>query len=222
MSALDEWKVATENARHFNDLLMRIRTLGLSMVITIIAAGAILLGTGLNFPITRLYIHIAGLLISLGLLIFYITSLLRKDWSNKNEFPAPLYLSERIMWGVIVLTVLGLFFGAFINDCFFAKCLNDGREYPVGVFVILAGLGLLTAIYAMDRFYYYKLLIGTIVRASELEELPTLSFRLTKKINDSIPQNKASRLITFFYAIPGICALIVALFLLLFVDITTV
>ena len=40
---LEEWKVATENARHFNDLLMRLRTLGLPMVITIIGAGVALL-----------------------------------------------------------------------------------------------------------------------------------------------------------------------------------
>ena len=51
---LEEWKVATENARHFNDLLMRLRTLGLPMVITIIGAGVALLGTGLKLQLPSL------------------------------------------------------------------------------------------------------------------------------------------------------------------------
>ena len=37
--ALEEWKVAMENARHFNDLLIRFRMLGLPMVITLSVAG---------------------------------------------------------------------------------------------------------------------------------------------------------------------------------------
>ena len=36
---LGKWEVAMENARHFNDLLMRFRMLGLPMVMTLAVAG---------------------------------------------------------------------------------------------------------------------------------------------------------------------------------------
>ena len=35
---LNEWKVSMDNARHFNDLLIRFRMLGLPMVITLSVA----------------------------------------------------------------------------------------------------------------------------------------------------------------------------------------
>ncbi len=36
---LEEWRVSMDNARHFNDLLMRLRMLGMPMVVTMAVAG---------------------------------------------------------------------------------------------------------------------------------------------------------------------------------------
>lgn len=43
---LEEWKVAMENARHFNDLLIRLKMLGMPMVVTIAVAGIASMGLG--------------------------------------------------------------------------------------------------------------------------------------------------------------------------------
>ena len=82
---------------------------------------------------------------------------------------------------------------------------------------MLAGIVLLAALYALDRFYYFKLLVGAIRRTNELEESPELSFQLTRRTTQSISQPHAATLMTLFYCLPGGAALGSALLLLLFV-----
>ena len=214
---LEEWKVATENARHFNDLLMRLRTLGLPMVITIIGAGVALLGTGLELQLPRYVIDFAGIVFAVLVLLIFITSIIRKDWAKEHEFPVPLYGWERVAWGLVTLVFFGFFCAALIYDgFFFVGGLTDHKEYLAGVFVMLLGLVLLVALYSLDRFYYYKLLIGAIKRAGEIERQSNLSYHLTERTAESITQPNATRLITWFYWMPGFCTLMGSLILLLF------
>lgn len=206
MSKLDEWKCATDSAMHFNDLLMRLRMLGLPMVITIIGVGMFVLGEGNSITFYEGLVDIVGLIIGLVIFIFVLVSRFREDWKPNHNFPVPLYRWEFVCWILVPFTIIVYFSLAVVFDIFLDKGFYTYKEYPIGALIILAGLALLSALYALDRFYYYKLLVGAINRATELE--PQLGFKLTERISRSITQPQATRLITWFYWVPGFMTLV--------------
>ena len=71
---------------------------------------------------------------------------------------------------------------------------------------LIAAVVLLVALYSMDRFYYYELLIGVVSRLSDLET--SLGYSITDTTSKFIPRERATNLITFFYGIPGITLLV--------------
>lgn len=205
---LEEYKIASENSRHFNDLLMRLRMLGLPSTMTIIGAGTVLLGSKLYIALPTGWVNSVGLFFGCALAAAMIGLFFRRDWKPDHQFPIPLYKLERATWALIFGTIL-LFFGwALIRDCSTIG-FNTEKIYPIGAFVMLVGLGLMASLYALDRFYYYPLLVGAVTRATELEH--TLSFHLAERTSESIRQPNATRLITWFYAVPGYVGLLATL-----------
>lgn len=87
--------------------------------------------------------------------------------------------------------------------------LSNTADYPITPAVLSGALLLLIALYFTDRFYYYKLLVGAISRATELEE--GLEFKVTARTTDFIPRREATNLVTLFYGIPAIILLIATL-----------
>jgi len=65
----------------------------------------------------------------------------------------------------------------------------------------------------MDRCYYYKLLIGAVKRARELEDAEPLKFSLTKTIGEVTPLPHSKSLITTMYWLPALGALIAVVIL---------
>ena len=84
--------------------------------------------------------------------------------------------------------------------------LNNPATYSLMPIAILAAVVLLASLYIMDRFYYYKLLIGAVNRLAELEE--GLGFEITARTSHFIPSEYATSIVTFFYCLPGIVLLL--------------
>lgn len=222
---LEEWKVAMENARHFNDLLIRFRMLGMPMVITIAAAGIASMGLGNIMTLCKwTNPFIAGALALFGIVYLglYSYSQFRayrrkkkhkeKEEDKKSQHPPlPFYRQELVVWwtfflfplasAIVVTTQLVLSHESL--------SLSNTALYPITPAVLGGALILLIALYLMDRFYYYKLLSGAVSRATELEE--DLEFEVTARTTDFIPRREATNLVTLFYGIPAIILLIATL-----------
>lgn len=72
---------------------------------------------------------------------------------------------------------------------------------------MLFALSLLLGLYGIDRCYYYKLLIGAVKRADELER--KLGFSLTRSISTMTPLKHSKNFITTMYWLPALGALMV-------------
>ena len=66
---LEEWKTAQENARHFNDLLLRVRAFGIPVVVTIMGGGVALGPRVLlpNIPVLWAFVNAIGLTLAIFL-----------------------------------------------------------------------------------------------------------------------------------------------------------
>lgn len=219
---LDEWKVSMENARHFNDLLIRFRMLGLPMVVTLsvagIAANQFVTNIELwkwTMPFVMLGIAMFGLV---GLLWhtveklkFFIRKVSNKaEHERKQEPPLPIYWFEFFLWTVFVVivsyfAVTNIYNLAIVKE---SSALNNTATYSLTPIALTAAVVLLIALYAMDRFYYYKLLIGAISRLVVLEQ--SLGFKITETTSEFMPRKYATNLVTFFYSLPGIILLVIS------------
>jgi len=136
------WKVALDTQMHFNDLLIRMRTTVISIILAVFGASALALRE-LNAP----FIEVFKLKIHLSSIVLFI--------------------------GIIFL---------------------------IGQFLI-------------DRFYYFKLLLGSVTFTDKIdkkfENNDKIMFGLTKEINKSISDVKATVQLTLFYAVPILLAIFV-------------
>ena len=111
-----------------------------------------------------------------------------------------------MVW-ILIPSVILLFFGwGLVWDFLPSSTYWTPKSYPTGVVIIFMGLALLAAVYVLDRFYYYKLLVGAVHRCRELELQH--EFQLTSRISQSVSQHHATRLITWFYFLPGFITMI--------------
>jgi Na+/H+-dicarboxylate symporter len=180
---LNEWKVSMENARHFNDLLMRLRMLGLPMVITLSVVGIasmqfiskIEMGQ-LILPFILAVTAVVGWIALIWHTVQKFTSHKtneREDKENdkQQEPPLPMYWFEFIIW-IIFIGIVTFFAGTSLYHLISSKepLLNSPATYSLMPIALLAAVVLLASLYVMDRFYYYKLLLGAVSRLTELEE----------------------------------------------------
>ena len=119
---LDEWKVAMENARHFNDLLMRLRMLGLPMVITLSVIGIASMQFTSKIEIGKLTIPLILLAIAILGWVALIWHTIQKFKSHKGKkgekkendkeqkppLPFPMYRLEFSLW--IIFIIIATFF----------------------------------------------------------------------------------------------------------------
>jgi len=220
---LEEWKVAMENARHFNDLLIRFRGFGMPMVITIAVAGIASMGLGNIMTLWKwTNPFIAWLLALFGIVYLGLYSCSRfrayrrkekheeEDKKSQNP-PLPFYRQELVVWWTFFLLLLAFAIVVTIQLVLSHESLSLSNTalYPITPAVLDGSMLLLIALYFMDRFYYYKLLVGAVSRAAELEE--SLEFEVTARTTDFIPRRWATNLVTLFYGIPAIILLIATL-----------
>lgn len=218
---LEEWKTSMENARHFNDLLIRFRMLGLSMVITLsvagIAAGGVISEIQLwkwSMPIIASIFAVIGLVTILWhtiqkLVYFHKMKINPKEVEEKKEAPLPLLIFELITWIIFLIPLcwfsISNIYGLInIKETF---SFSNVAEYSLTPIALFAAVILLLSLYMMDRFYYYKLLLGAVSRLIVLEK--SLEFEITECTSKFMPRSYATMLVTLFYCLPGITLLII-------------
>ena len=144
---IEEWKTVIETQIHFNEMIIRARTTGVSVVMAVYGAAALSIG----------------------------------------QYP-----------------------GKFINI--------SGSQFHVSAAIILFGISLLTGIFCMDYFYYYRLLLGAVERGEEIDKAyegftvgTTRLFGMTTMISKKVSKRRATICLIIFYGIPlliGIVSLI--------------
>jgi hypothetical protein len=135
---VEQWKTIIAVQMHFNDMIIRTRTLGVTVVVAVYGAAAASIG---QYP--KQYIEVLG-----------------------NAFH---------------ISILG----------------------------ILLGILLLASVFIIDKFYYYKLLIGTVEKAEQLEhELnpieikgKTQSAGITIFLTEKVSRRMANIIIIIFYGL---------------------
>jgi hypothetical protein len=142
VAVVQRWRTVIDTQMHFNDMLMRTRTAGVSIVITVFGAAAVGLA---QYP---------GRLISM-----------------------------------------------------------PGATIHVAAIVIIFGLLLLAALFVMDYFYFYRMLIAVVRHGEEMEAesrgpKSPIAFNLTCCLSDSISRRRASFVLLAFYGIPFVAGLI--------------
>lgn len=114
------------------------------------------------------------------------------------------------MWTIFVL-IISIFTAVNIYNLASSKesfTFSNTATYSLAPIGLIVAVILLIALYAMDRFYYYKLLIGAVSRLVVLEK--SLGFKITDTTSEFMPRKYATNLITFFYSLPGIILLIIS------------
>ena len=167
---LEEWKVAMENARHFNDLLIRFRMLGLPMVITLSVAGIaaaslvddielwkwgipLLSATFSLFGIVAIIWH------STSKLIFQMKQAIQKKEHEERQTPPLLFSFFELAWWIIFMFIISWYsasslFGLVTNSE--SLSFSNISNVSLTPLALIAAVVLLVALYSMDRFYYYE------------------------------------------------------------------
>lgn len=220
---LEEWKVAMDNARHFNDLLIRFRMLGLPMVITIAVAGIASMGLGNIMTLWKWTNPLIAWPLALFSIVYlglhtcprfraYIRKEKHEEEDKKSQAP-PLtfYRRELFIWWIFFLLLLAFAIVITVQLVLSRESLSLSNTalYPVTPAVLGGSLLLLVALYFTDRFYYYKLLLGAVSRATELEQ--SLGFKVTARTTDFISRREATEVVSVFYGIPAIILLVATL-----------
>lgn len=204
---LQEWKEALRNARSFNTLLLQLRGFGIPIVITIMGGG-IAFATNIDIPgIPVTYASIAMLVIAL-LLAFILIVIHRALQKTPHTS-----LSGFEKWEGIILVAVPLL-AVMLTMCFRYRDLVSGAfvvANPGVIGIVLFALVLLLGLYGIDRCYYYRMLIGAVKRAEQLET--GLGFSLTSSISEETPGKHSKTLITTMYWLPAFGALVAVVLL---------
>ena len=134
------------------------------------------------------------------------------NWTPLWGQVIPIYWFEFILWAIFVL-IISIFAVVNILDLASSKeslSFSNTANYSLVTIGLIVAVVLLIALYAMDRFYYYKLLISTVSRLVVLEK--SLGFKITDTTSKFMPGKYATNLITFFYSLPGIVLLAISCF----------
>lgn len=204
---LSEWHSALGVAMHFNDLLMRLRGLGITAVVTIMGAAV---AFGMSAQITDVpKLVIVGVLGTASIVGAVFTHRV-EGWSEQAR--AGLGRIENLMLSSLVFVfVVGLVWYSW-------RTWQERQEgfysdIPVALPITAFALSLLLTFYILDRFYYFRLLLGAITRLEEIERQGDESFRLTQAITEMTPRGLASAVVTLLYYIPALAGTIITLLL---------
>ena len=198
---LEEWKAALENARSFNTLLLQLRGFGIPVVITIMGGG-VAFASKIDTPT----IPVKYASIILTLIAIFLFLIMRAIYVAAKEGIGGTELTRReifegVIFGLIPIFGLGISLLFYRKD-FFNNAFTVSSPGVIGT--LLFALSLLLGLYGIDRCYYYKLLIGAVKRARELED--SFGFSLTKTIGDVTPLKHSKNFITLVYWLPALGA----------------
>ncbi len=124
----------------------------------------------------------------------------------------PMTNAEKVMWALVPLAAVAAAVAFWVLRWQDKIELGLGYSLSARPIVLFFALAVLVVLYVLDRFYYYKLLMGAVGRAAELEE--ALGFRMTKTITNFVLPQHAATTITLLYFVPGMAAFCLLLVLL--------
>lgn len=204
---LIEWQEALRNARSFNTLLLQLRGFGIPIVITIMGGG-VAFASNIDIPnIPVTYASIALVVIAF-LLVFILVVIGQALQQTPDTALSGFEKSE----GYVLIAIPLL--AVILTTCFRYRDLVSGAfvvANPGVIGIVLFALILLLGLYGIDRCYYYRMLIGAVKRAAELEALQ--GFELTSSVAKETPPEHAKTLITTMYWLPALGALSAAVVL---------
>jgi hypothetical protein len=205
--ALQEWHAALETARHFNDLLIRLR--GIALPVTLSAAA---FAAGADLSTTWSGVRVEWLISAFGVGFVALALMLTVAfWQHRRGDPGrgedlsadPLTL-EWMIYGLVAL-------GPGVAACILVARRDAGDvaapDLPVEIPLLAFAMVVATLVYLLDRYYYFRLLIGAAGRAEDIEK--TLGFRLTSTVTTTTPSAPARLLITLLYVVPVMCGMAV-------------
>jgi hypothetical protein len=213
---IKEWEVTYKGAMHFNDLLMRLRTLGLPAIITITGGATVYTISAKPWTMSTLLIGIIMILLS-AFLTWLVRWMFHRPYIGKppkdGDIVKDILLQshEKIMWKIIIV-ITYLYTTLFFAYNYFQ--LLKYKNVPLGSFLIVFGLIIIIAFYVLDRFYYYNLLIGAVVRLEEIEE--KIGYKTTRTVSIMTPRYRSAVVITTLYFLPGAIGYILLLTVFLF------
>lgn len=194
-------------SRHFNDLLMKLRGLALPLVV---GAGGVVTSAKLNgeLPLVPLWVLV---LIPLALGVSGLLAVgLAAHHTPAGTSGGPSASAHSLEWdgyrlaaSMPLLTAVGMIG--------WAICVNghsSAARVRVPLQIPLVFLAVLTAVtvYLLDRYYYFRLLIGAVLRAEALEH--ELGFGLTSSITEATPDIPSRLVVTALYGVPIIVGLL--------------
>lgn len=206
---LEEWRGALDNARHFNDLLIRMRAFGIPIVVTVMGAGLGFATSVSLGPVSVMWASVVTLVLAM-LLPIYVALFFRSECDSLRPTWVE-WVEMAILEGVLVAALV------FTASRYGTVMFGNGAQitFPVSMAVALFGLALLCGLYVMDRYYYFNLLVAAVTRARALE--CELEFSLTKTISDLTPIFAAKNVITTIYFLPAF-GIIVTILVLGYMD----
>ena len=214
---LEEWKMTYRATMQFNDLLMRLRTLGFPAVMTVTGGGVVYSFAG-RINAFRILTWVLGLALTLSaavLLVLFIWLLHRpyvgRIRSEPEIFDICLWPLEIGCWAIIPSTALIYAIIFWVNK---GSILNNYASIPLAVFVLAFGLMLMVSLYFLDRFYYYCLLMGAVKRLEELED--DLNYQVSHKISWLTPRHRSAAATTLLYFLPGMIGYLMLFTMLVF------
>lgn len=146
---LEEWKTVIKTQMHFNEMIMRARTTGISVVVAVYGAAALAYG----------------------------------------QYPARFITMGNV-------------------------------EFHVSTAIIIFGLLLLIGIFCIDRFYYFRLLLGAVERGEEIDKAfndriigGTKIFGLSTAISNKVSRKRATICLVVFYGLPSLMGIISLIYL---------
>ena len=216
----ESWKTTVEVQMHFNEMLMRLRTTGLSIAITVLGGSVILYRT-VEQPL-RVWPGLILLLLVIftGFVFWGVGRFLSQIKGSKvtvegiGEMEVPGYtkLEKWLLW--LVPGISSVYFICLLIRYWHLYgvryLFTVERHYSIAVFGVVFALTLLASLFVLDRAYYFRLLLGAVLAAEKLEEKG--HFKLAKTISVTVKKPQAATLLTLYYWLPGFMG---SLFLLL-------
>ena len=98
-----------------------------------------------------------------------------------------------------------------------------GFQFHVSTAIIIFGISLLAGIFCIDKFYYYRLLLGAVERGEQIDKAfqdltlcGTKPFGLTTAIIKKVSRRRAKVCLIIFYGIPCIVGVVSLIYLFFF------
>lgn len=193
MYIYEKWSTIIKTQMHFNEMIIRLRTVGLSLVITIMGAGFYLgFNKTNNFTLSKTLFIIVLSLIILVILHLVIRAIRKKSFSKVKR-----RTEKGLLWIIIIIPTIFLFYFAFY--------IENPILIPMGSIISASGIVLLFSLYLLDRFYYYELLVGAVKEGREFES--GLDVSLSEKLTECVNEKEAGKIVTLYYCLPAICGI---------------